>query len=459
MRRQKAVRVSSSKKALPGIAQQAAFGRAVQGANPAAQANAALSQGRVEDALAILERARLSHAFEPEVWRLRAIALFRAKRYQACVEAFDEACERHPGHLPTLISFGNAAMVMGRADRALDIFGHALRVAPGDLEAIYGRGQSELALGKPSEAATRFQSLVTRAPQEPRYWVGLGRALDHCGRLAEAVEAFEGAIAAGEKDKAAAECCIASLLIRLERPAEALARLDKLLAEAPANRQALSLKVIALGRSGATAEARALMGIDDLAADKALPVPPGYADIQSFNAALVKAAKSHTTFANPRPEMPMTHARKTGNLQPNDAPVFDALRAALVGVLQDHIADMRKTGHPYMAGMPAQWRFSIWANVLDRQGEIGAHIHPGAWFSGAYYADMPEGASDPVAKPGWFELGRPRDDLAGPDWQISRFFEARKGHLVLFPSYLYHRTVPFEGTGQRVSFGFDIVPL
>ncbi len=448
-----------SKTPFPGVAQQAAFGRTAPDANPAFQANSALSQGRIDQALAILDRARLSHAFDPEVWRLRAVALFQAKRYQDCVEAFDEACARHRDHLPTLISFGNTAMVMGRADRALEIFGHALTVAPADPEAAYGRGQSELALGRPVEAAARFEDLVKHKPQVPRYWVGLGRALDQSGRLADAVAAFEGAIAAGEKDKAAAECSIASLLIRLERAEEALDRLEALLKEAPGNRKALSLKVIALGRSGAWDAARALMGLEDLAAAKALPVPPGYPDIAAFNAALLSAVEAHPTLAGPRPEMPMTHARKTGNLQPNDAPAFDALRAALVGVLEDHIADLRKRGHPYMAAMPAQWRFSIWANVLDRQGEIGAHIHPGAWFSGAYYAAMPEGASDPVAKPGWFELGRPRDDLAGPDWQVSRFFEAKTGHLVLFPSYLYHRTVPFAGQGQRVSFGFDIVPL
>jgi len=31
--------------------------------------------------------------------------------------------------------------------------------------------------------------------------------------------------------------------------------------------------------------------------------------------------------------------------------------------------------------------------------------------------------------------------------------------LVLFPSYFYHRTEPFESQDQRISIAFDIVPL
>jgi hypothetical protein len=33
-----------------------------------------------------------------------------------------------------------------------------------------------------------------------------------------------------------------------------------------------------------------------------------------------------------------------------------------------------------------------------------------------------------------------------------------EGLLVLFPSYLYHRTIPFEGDAPRISVAFDFVP-
>ena len=30
--------------------------------------------------------------------------------------------------------------------------------------------------------------------------------------------------------------------------------------------------------------------------------------------------------------------------------------------------------------------------------------------------------------------------------------------MILFPSYFYHRTTPFEGTERRISIAFDAVP-
>jgi hypothetical protein len=34
-----------------------------------------------------------------------------------------------------------------------------------------------------------------------------------------------------------------------------------------------------------------------------------------------------------------------------------------------------------------------------------------------------------------------------------------EGLMVLFPSYFYHRTIPFEGDSARISLAFDVVAL
>ncbi len=31
--------------------------------------------------------------------------------------------------------------------------------------------------------------------------------------------------------------------------------------------------------------------------------------------------------------------------------------------------------------------------------------------------------------------------------------------MVLFPSYFYHRTIPFESDEQRISIDFDVMPV
>ena len=40
----------------------------------------------------------------------------------------------------------------------------------------------------------------------------------------------------------------------------------------------------------------------------------------------------------------------------------------------------------------------------------------------------------------------------------TRLVEPRLGRVVLFPSFLFHRTVPFRGKDRRISIAFDLLP-
>ena len=37
-------------------------------------------------------------------------------------------------------------------------------------------------------------------------------------------------------------------------------------------------------------------------------------------------------------------------------------------------------------------------------------------------------------------------------------FEPEPGLMLLFPSYFYHRTMPFESADMRISISFDVLP-
>ena len=39
-----------------------------------------------------------------------------------------------------------------------------------------------------------------------------------------------------------------------------------------------------------------------------------------------------------------------------------------------------------------------------------------------------------------------------------RLYRPKEGLMLLFPSYLYHMTVPIETKEQRISIAFDVVP-
>jgi hypothetical protein len=58
---------------------------------------------------------------------------------------------------------------------------------------------------------------------------------------------------------------------------------------------------------------------------------------------------------------------------------------------------------------------------------------------------------------GWIQFGQPPEDL-GLELAPRRFIQPKVGHVALFPSYMWHGTVPFEDSEPRVTMAFDMTP-
>ena len=92
--------------------------------------------------------------------------------------------------------------------------------------------------------------------------------------------------------------------------------------------------------------------------------------------------------------------------------------------------------------------------ILKRQGYQSAHIHCGGWLSGVIYLkvvpplDNNEGAIR-------FSLnGETYSNAKSPDFT----YQPNVGDLVLFPSSLHHRTIPFSTATDRIVIAFDLIP-
>ena len=86
-----------------------------------------------------------------------------------------------------------------------------------------------------------------------------------------------------------------------------------------------------------------------------------------------------------------------------------------------------------------------------------SHIHPSGWLSGVFYIQCPQGA-DPDEGAIEFSLhgyGYPVLDKNHPRHR----HRPKNGDLVLFPSSLFHGTVPIKMEEERLIVAFDLVPL
>ena len=101
----------------------------------------------------------------------------------------------------------------------------------------------------------------------------------------------------------------------------------------------------------------------------------------------------------------------------------------------------------------------MWAIVIEAEGFQVPHIHPSGWLSGVYYVALPEVVrSQGGQRAGWIEFGEPYWDIAHSVQPELKAFQPEEGLLLMFPSYFYHRTLPFTSDQQRISISFDVVP-
>lgn len=105
---------------------------------------------------------------------------------------------------------------------------------------------------------------------------------------------------------------------------------------------------------------------------------------------------------------------------------------------------------------PSEYDLKGWLARLLKHGHQRSHIHPAGWLSGvAYLKTVSASGSDEGA----IELSLHGFDLPVLDDNYPRkVHRPEKGEIVLFPSSVFHRTIPFEEDTERSVIAFDALP-
>ncbi|MEO8114465.1 MAG: putative 2OG-Fe(II) oxygenase, partial [Phenylobacterium sp.] len=98
-----------------------------------------------------------------------------------------------------------------------------------------------------------------------------------------------------------------------------------------------------------------------------------------------------------------------------------------------------------------------WSVLLRPGGFHRDHFHPQGVLSSAFYVETPTSALEREDRQGWIRFGQP-PVTTRPALPAEHFVKPAPGRLVLFPSYMWHGTVPFTTNERRTTIAFDAVP-
>ncbi len=379
-------------------------------------------------------------------------------RFDAAVDAFDRAIACKPEFMLAHANLGNLQKLLGRLDESAACFRRAIALEPDIAELRVNLGTALKADGRLDAAADAYRAALALDPGLAEAHRGLGITFAEAGRDDEAEAALLRAIEL-DPDAAAPRHNLAELLLRRGDATAALAACDDCLTVDPGNSRALAVKAAALDESGARAAVRALVDLDRLIRTTRFDAAVGFADMAAFNAALADHVCNHPTRDFEPPNKATRLGTQTRELLVEPKGPVAALERMIIGAVEDYLGILpAMADHPVAAAAPSDWWPTAWATILDTGGHQTPHIHPAAWLSGVYYVQVPSAVTaDDPAHAGWIEFGRP-----DPGYNLAvepdvRLIRPEPGRIVLFPSYFFHRTLPFEASEYRISIAFDIM--
>lgn len=390
-----------------------------------------------------------------ETWLVRARALQGLGRHDEAEAAFRELLRRRSDHvdahaeLAQLIWMrtGDWPSAIQTLDAAIADYPNLQALALKKVEVLQHVGQSEAA-----RAAIR--EISDRPDAEPMIHVVASRLCSDLQPERALRHAWEAARALPNDRVALGALCEAYLAV-----GDAGSSLDvaqRLLAMGPLDQHTFGLIATAWRLTGDPRYAT-LHDYGSLVRTSRIDTPEGWPNLEAFLAALAQSLERLHGFKTHPIGQSVRHGSQTSySLTLSEDPVIKAFFKAIDGPIRRHMASLGPGSDPVRSRNTGDYRFNgVWSVRLQPNGYHSNHLHPRGWLSSACYIALP--AAVERGREGWLKFGEPGVPTT-PVLAAEHFVKPEPGLLALFPSYMWHGTVPFGGDEPRLTIAFDVVP-
>jgi predicted Zn-dependent protease len=400
----------------------------------------------------------------PELYQNRGEALYEAGDVQQALACFAAGIARFPGSALLHGLWARFHWQAGGSGDSLAALRQAARSDPHNaalwqvlVDLLFRLDRAEEGCAALAEARTRG------CAQTPDLQLldAIGRA--KAGELSRATEQFARLVAAHPR-KPGFKLAFAEHLLSAGDPARAEVLCAEILEQDPLEQTAWAFRGTAWRLLGDPREAW-LLDYQRMVSQVRVPPPAGYADSDAFfNEVRGVLETMHRMQAHPIEQTVRGGTQTNGFLFRLKHPLLRVLeqqiRLAVRATLASFPGD---PAHPFWSRRLSRsegdgFRFAgAWSVRLRSQGYHTNHIHPEGWISSALYVALPEEVRGGDGNAGHLQFGVPPAEM-GLAVTPRRVVKPEVGMLSLFPSYMWHGTVPFRSEQPRITVAFDLVP-
>jgi tetratricopeptide (TPR) repeat protein len=451
--------------------------------------------GEIDEAvLAAQEALKYKPDFEMALLKLGELYLNSAGALEKAEKAVQRLLQCNPNHASAYGLLGVIYLKSKKYAQAEEAVLKLLKQSPNN-----GGGYANLSLiqgqiGKLDEAEANARKAIILSPQFHKAYSQLGHVLYLKGQFLEAEAAFSqsvklvpndlqthvaaAAAIAGRGDITTASAILKNILVQtkkidfyhqliyavwpiLKNPAFINLACDIALDWRQGASEALAIKSVVLNDLGQDLILPKLTDYSTLVKTHKVSVPEGFKNLETFNEALTETIRNAAELKFEPTGKAIIAGYRLQNMgeQMNDA--TRALYKIFRNAVEEHMQDLSaSTAFSFLQKKPASYSIYAWGNIHKGQGYEFPHYHADGWISGVYYPKLPAVLEQKNSKKqAWIEFGTPREDLpfTNTKWK-TRGVKPETGLVVLFPSYIWHRTLPYSSSDERVSIAFDAIP-
>ena len=464
------------------------------GANPPAavkevQAEALKHLGRMDEALALNQEAvaQGSVGSQLEV----AGVLRELGRYEEAEAAAREAFGLLGDAPGAYVVHGRTLQDLGKTDEAEAAYREALRRAPlNDLahehlgELLWGRTADPEAafreidpllatqatpglvtlkarmlvrMKKHQEAHELLEAAVRAAPDEPSLRAAAAKtAILHDPALAEVALAHAEHAHGLVPDVPKITAILGEVCLAAGRPERSAEIAEKLLRHWSHDQALVALQAVAWRMTG-DRRYHDLYDYERLAPTWIIDTPKGWSNLPEYLGDLAAVLEASHDVPVDAFGMTRRDGLQTKQHGLNDSHVvIRAFHQALEAPIREHLARIGKGRDPLRSRNRGGYQtLSGWSVKTTAGAHHPSHLHTEGWLSSAFYVTLPPAVQKD--RQGWIKFGEP-GVATQPKLEAEHYVKPDPGRFVLFPSYMWHGTLPFEGEGTRLIMSVDLGP-
>ncbi len=146
----------------------------------------------------------------------------------------------------------------------------------------------------------------------------------------------------------------------------------------------------------------------------------------------------------------------SGDLFSLNLPFVKVIKKALEEKIELYKNHFKDSGQGFIENWPRDYQLRSWMICMKDGGFLSSHNHEYGWITGSFYLQVPKSYDNEEAGSIAFSYQGPKYPSKDKNFNLTiKKIETRD--ICIFPSSLFHHTIPFKSTEERICFVFDLV--